>query len=57
MQDILSSDFFVLRTPLLPFDEVAAFSEGLEAAAICENPAALGLAIFGATSLLRRKRT
>jgi thiopeptide-type bacteriocin biosynthesis protein len=32
------SGFFVLRTPLLPFDELAAWSEGLEAVGALGNP-------------------
>ena len=33
------SDFFVLRSPLLPYDELAAWSAGLEAPAALDEPA------------------
>src|SRR5207237_4921498 len=33
--DFVPSGFFALRTPLLPFDELLAWSAGLEAAAAC----------------------
>src|SRR5215212_5247049 len=35
------SGFFVLRTPLLPFEEMAAWSEGLEAVGSLGDPEAL----------------
>jgi class I lanthipeptide synthase len=39
------SGFFALRTPLLPFDEMVAWSEGLEAVGALGDPQALGAAI------------
>jgi len=37
--DFVSSGFFALRTPLLPFDELLAWSDGLEAATTGADPA------------------
>ncbi|MGR6967851.1 lantibiotic dehydratase [Geodermatophilus sp. URMC 61] len=39
------SGFFVLRTPLLPFDELAALGEGLEAVGAVEDPHGLDRAL------------
>ena len=38
---IVPSGFFALRTPLLPFDELLEFSDGLEAASAGDDPARL----------------
>jgi thiopeptide-type bacteriocin biosynthesis protein len=37
----VASGFFALRTPLLPFDDFLAWSEGLEAEAVLDDPARL----------------
>ena len=39
------SGFFVLRTPLLPFDEIAALGEGLEGIGACPDPDGRGRAL------------
>jgi lantibiotic biosynthesis protein len=39
------SGFFVLRTPLLPFEEIAALGEDLEAVGALEDPESLGQAL------------
>lgn len=46
-------DFFVLRTPLLPFDELLALSAGLASAAALHDPAALTLALAADRALCR----
>lgn len=38
MTQFVSSGFFALRTPLLPFDELLLWNEGLEAPASLDNP-------------------
>ena len=38
---VVPAGFFVLRTPLLPFDTLTRLSEGLEAATALDNPACL----------------
>jgi hypothetical protein len=43
--EFASSGFFALRTPLLPFDELLAWSDGLEAASAGDDPAQLEAAI------------
>ena len=43
--DFVSSGFFALRTPLLPFDELLAWSDGLEGASAGDDPAQLEAAI------------
>ena len=43
--DFIPSGFFALRTPLLPFDELLAWSDGLAAAAALNNPAQLDQAL------------
>jgi thiopeptide-type bacteriocin biosynthesis protein len=53
--DFVPSGFFALRTPLLPFDELLAFSEGLEAALAVDEPARLEAAIAEDRSRLRRR--
>jgi thiopeptide-type bacteriocin biosynthesis protein len=47
--------FFVLRTPLLPFDELLAWGEGLEAASVVEEPARLGAACAADRVRLRQR--
>ena len=42
--DIIPSGFFALRTPLLPFDELLAWSDGLEASSASNDPARLDAA-------------
>jgi len=39
--EITPSSFFALRTPLLPFDELLAWSDGLEAPSAGDDPARL----------------
>jgi thiopeptide-type bacteriocin biosynthesis protein len=56
--DFTPSGFFVLRTPLLPFDELLASSDGLEAASAIEDPARLEAAWTADRTRLRdRLRT
>src|SRR5215510_11424640 len=55
---IVPSGFFVLRTPLLPFDELEAWSSGLEAPAVSRDAAALEQALAADRERLRgRLRT
>ena len=49
------SGFFVLRTPLLPFEELAAWSEGLEAVGSLGDPQALEAALERDRSRLRAR--
>jgi class I lanthipeptide synthase len=49
------SRFFVLRTPLLPFDEMAAWSEGLEAVGSLGDPHALNAALERDRARLRAR--
>ncbi len=49
------SGFFVLRTPLLPFDELLGWSEGLKAASTLDDPPDLERAIAADRSLLRSR--
>src|SRR5262245_1180889 len=51
--DFKSSNFFVLRTPLLPFDEVVQWSEGLMAKAAVSDPERLAAALNRDRSNLR----
>jgi thiopeptide-type bacteriocin biosynthesis protein len=53
--DFGPSGFFALRTPLLPFDELLVWSEGLESAAAGDEPARLEAA-FAADRVLLRQR-
>jgi lantibiotic biosynthesis protein len=56
--DVVAPGFFVLRTPLLPFDEFAAWSAGLEAPAVSQDAAALKKALAADRERLRgRLRT
>jgi thiopeptide-type bacteriocin biosynthesis protein len=49
------SGFFVLRTPLLPFSEVIAWGEGLQAPKVLDDPAALPDAMTADRVQLRRR--
>lgn len=49
------SPFFVLRAPLLPFDELEAWAEGLTAAAAVDDPARLEEAVARDRALLRER--
>ncbi|MGH9002170.1 MAG: lantibiotic dehydratase, partial [Acidimicrobiia bacterium] len=49
------SGFFVLRTPLLPFDEMAAWSQGLEAVGSLDDPARLEQALERDLARLRER--
>jgi lantibiotic biosynthesis protein len=51
----VASDFFVLRTPLLPFDELLRWSEGLEATSALHNPVRLEGALASDRSILRKR--
>src|SRR5204863_303328 len=51
--DFEPADFFALRTPLLPFDELLAFGEGLTSA--CAGPAHLEAALAEDRVLLRAR--
>ena len=42
---VTPSGFFVLRTPLLPFTEVAAWGDGLQAPAAADDPGVLDQAV------------
>jgi len=49
------SGFFVLRTPLLPFEEVAAWGEGLEAVGSLGDPRRLHEALARDRTRLRHR--
>jgi hypothetical protein len=49
------SGFFALRTPLLPFDELLAWSDGLEAASAGDDPARLAAACAADRARLRHR--
>jgi lantibiotic biosynthesis protein len=51
--DFAPSGFFALRTPLLPFDDFLAWSEGLEAMAAVDDAALLERALAADRTLLR----
>ena len=51
----VASGFFALRTPLLPFDEFLAWSEGLEASASVNDPVRLEEALAADRSRLRTR--
>src|SRR3954470_1328930 len=57
--DLVPSGFFAFRTPLLPFEELEAWSEGLSAisalSALSADPAALAAAIGADQALLRAR--
>lgn len=52
---LVAEGFFVLRTPLLPWDELAAWSEGLGAPAAVGDPERLAAAIAADRDLLRAR--
>lgn len=54
-QKIVPSGFFALRTPLLPFDELLAWSEGLQAHAALTDPGSLPGAFEEDRRLLRSR--
>jgi thiopeptide-type bacteriocin biosynthesis protein len=49
------SGFFAWRTPLLPFDELLAWAEGLEAPCALDNPTRLGTALAADRARLRTR--
>jgi hypothetical protein len=51
----LTAEFFVLRTPLLPFDELEAWSAGLEAPAALADPERLAAALAADRERLRAR--
>lgn len=53
--DIEPSGFFAFRTPLLPFEEIEAWSAGLEAAGVRDDPAALEEALAADRTRLRER--
>jgi hypothetical protein len=53
--DFNPSGFFALRTPLLPFDELLAFSDGLEAPSAGDDPAQLAAALAADRAHLRER--
>jgi len=53
--DFGPSGFFALRTPLLPFDELVAWSEELQAAAAGDDPTRLEAALVEDHTSLRRR--
>src|SRR5258706_15608077 len=52
---VTPSGFFVLRTPLLPFTEVTAWGDGLQAPAAVDDPGVLGEAVVTDRAQLRRR--
>src|SRR5258707_6454022 len=52
---VTPSGFFVLRTPLLPFSEVTAWGDGLQAPAAAGDPGVLGEAVAADRAQLRRR--
>jgi class I lanthipeptide synthase len=54
-QQFTPSGFFVLRTPLLPFEEIAAWSEGLEAVGSLGDPQRLEAALERDRARLRAR--
>jgi len=52
---ITPSGFFALRTPLLPFDELLAWSDGLEAVSAGNDPARLEAACAADRTRLRQR--
>src|SRR5689334_16457681 len=52
---VTPSGFFVLRTPLLPFTEVTAWGDGLQAPAAAGRPGLLGEAVAADRAQLRRR--
>ena len=54
---VVPSGFFLLRTPLLPFSDLTAWAEGLEAASQVGDPEALGDALARDRTRLRERLT
>src|SRR5437763_1170547 len=52
---VTPSGFFVLRTPLLPFTEITAWGDGLQAPAAAGDPGVLGEAVAADRAQLRRR--
>src|SRR5258705_3370386 len=52
---VTPSGFFVLRTPLLPFAEVTAWGDGLQAPGAVDDPGVLGEAVVTDRGQLRRR--
>src|SRR4029077_1438674 len=52
---VTPSGFFVLRTPLLPFTEITAWGDGLQAPAAAGDPGVLGEAVAADRAPLRRR--
>jgi thiopeptide-type bacteriocin biosynthesis protein len=55
VKDFISSGFFALRTPLLPFDELLSWAEGLQASGSLGNPMELERAVAQDRALLRAR--
>jgi thiopeptide-type bacteriocin biosynthesis protein len=53
--DLAPSGFFALRTPLLPFDELLAWSDGLQAASVGDDPARLEAVLAADRARLRER--
>ncbi|HEV7514771.1 MAG TPA: lantibiotic dehydratase, partial [Thermoanaerobaculia bacterium] len=53
--DLVPSGFFAFRTPLLPFEALEAWSEGLTAISTVDDPAALAAALAADQALLRAR--
>ncbi|HZT42757.1 MAG TPA: lantibiotic dehydratase [Chthonomonadaceae bacterium] len=54
-KDLEAAGFFVLRTPLLPFEEFEVWSEGLEAPQACDDPARLESVLAADRERLRER--
>lgn len=52
-RDFIPSGFFALRTPLLPYSELLAWSAGLQAPTVRDDPAALEQAVAADRQVLR----
>src|SRR5438093_10938779 len=53
--EFVPSGFFALRTPLLPFDEMLAWGDGLQAASAGDDPARLEAALAADRLCLRQR--
>ncbi|MCI0409553.1 MAG: lantibiotic dehydratase family protein, partial [Acidobacteria bacterium] len=53
--EILTSGFFALRTPLLPFDDILRWGEGLQAPSCLADEASLARALEADRTLLRSR--
>ena len=54
-EDAVTAEFFVLRSPLLPYDDLAAWSSGLEAPGAVDDPERLAAALAADRELLRER--